>query len=93
MGMGMGMGNNKGHNKDDGKDDRTAPDSGVRIRHFFDEPTGRLTYVVHDGRAGIVFDPVRDDEPGRRSSSASVRARHSRTSGEARAKSASSWRR
>ncbi len=40
-----------------------AAGTGVRIQHFFDEPTGSLSYVVHDGRAGIVIDPVRDYEP------------------------------
>lgn len=32
----------------------------MRIQHFFDEQTSTLTYVVDDGRVGIVIDPVRD---------------------------------
>jgi glyoxylase-like metal-dependent hydrolase (beta-lactamase superfamily II) len=35
----------------------------MRIQHFFDAHTGSLSYVVDDGRAGIVIDPVRDYEP------------------------------
>jgi glyoxylase-like metal-dependent hydrolase (beta-lactamase superfamily II) len=35
----------------------------VRIRHFFDEFTGTLSYVVDDGRAAVVIDPLRDYEP------------------------------
>jgi glyoxylase-like metal-dependent hydrolase (beta-lactamase superfamily II) len=36
---------------------------GVRIQHFFHEATSTLTYVVDDGRAAIVIDPVRDYDP------------------------------
>ena len=32
----------------------------MEIQHFFDEPTGTLSYVVHDGRAAVVIDPLRD---------------------------------
>jgi glyoxylase-like metal-dependent hydrolase (beta-lactamase superfamily II) len=32
----------------------------MNIQHFFDEHTGTLSYVVHDGRTGVVIDPVRD---------------------------------
>jgi glyoxylase-like metal-dependent hydrolase (beta-lactamase superfamily II) len=32
----------------------------VQIEAFFDPPTGSLTYVVHDGRTGVVIDPLRD---------------------------------
>ena len=32
----------------------------MEIQHFFDEVTGTLTYVVHDGQVGVVIDPVRD---------------------------------
>jgi glyoxylase-like metal-dependent hydrolase (beta-lactamase superfamily II) len=32
----------------------------MQIQHFYDEPTGSLSYVVHDGRSGIVVDPVRN---------------------------------
>jgi len=35
----------------------------VEIRHFFDEQTSTLTYVVRDDRAAIVIDPVRDYDP------------------------------
>jgi glyoxylase-like metal-dependent hydrolase (beta-lactamase superfamily II) len=35
----------------------------VKIQHFFDEATGSLSYVVHDARAGVVIDPLRDFEP------------------------------
>jgi glyoxylase-like metal-dependent hydrolase (beta-lactamase superfamily II) len=35
----------------------------VQIEAFYDPPTGTLSYVVHDGRAGVVIDPVRDYEP------------------------------
>lgn len=35
----------------------------MKIQHFFDEATSTLSYVVHDGRAGVVIDPVRDYEP------------------------------
>ncbi len=34
----------------------------VKVQHFYDESTGSLSYVVHDGRAGIVIDPVRNYE-------------------------------
>lgn len=32
----------------------------MHIEPFFDEQTWTLSYVVHDGRVGIVIDPVRD---------------------------------
>jgi len=32
----------------------------VYIQHFFDEVTSTLSYVVHDGRRGVVIDPIRD---------------------------------
>ncbi len=32
----------------------------MHVQHFFDEGTSTLSYVVHDGHAGIVIDPVRD---------------------------------
>ncbi len=35
----------------------------MKIQHFFEGVTSTLTYVVHDGRVGIVIDPVRDYEP------------------------------
>ncbi len=35
----------------------------MKIQHFFDAPSSTLTYVVHDGRTGIVIDPVRDFDP------------------------------
>ena len=35
----------------------------MQIQHFFDEATSTLTYVAHDGRSGVVIDPVRDYEP------------------------------
>jgi glyoxylase-like metal-dependent hydrolase (beta-lactamase superfamily II) len=35
----------------------------MKIQHFFDEHTWTLSYVVHDERAGIVIDPVRDYDP------------------------------
>jgi glyoxylase-like metal-dependent hydrolase (beta-lactamase superfamily II) len=35
----------------------------VEIQHFFDEQTWTLSYVVHDGRAAVVIDPVRDYDP------------------------------
>jgi glyoxylase-like metal-dependent hydrolase (beta-lactamase superfamily II) len=35
----------------------------MKIQHFFDEATSTLTYVVHDDRAGVVIDPVRDYTP------------------------------
>ncbi len=35
----------------------------MRIEAFFDEATSTLTYVVDDGRAAIVIDPVRDYDP------------------------------
>jgi glyoxylase-like metal-dependent hydrolase (beta-lactamase superfamily II) len=35
----------------------------MQIQHFFDRHTWTLTYVVHDGRTGIVIDPVRDYDP------------------------------
>jgi glyoxylase-like metal-dependent hydrolase (beta-lactamase superfamily II) len=35
----------------------------VHIEAFFDEPTSTLSYVVHDGRAAVVIDPLRDYDP------------------------------
>nr|AMK59615.1 putative Hydroxyacylglutathione hydrolase [uncultured bacterium UPO76] len=35
----------------------------MKIQHFFDEHTWTLSYVVHDGRMGVVLDPVRDYDP------------------------------
>jgi glyoxylase-like metal-dependent hydrolase (beta-lactamase superfamily II) len=35
----------------------------VKIQHFFDPKTSTLSYVVHDGRTGVVIDPVRDFDP------------------------------
>ena len=35
----------------------------MKIQHFFDAHTSTLSYVVHDGRAGVVIDPVRDFGP------------------------------
>jgi len=35
----------------------------VKIQHFFDANTWTLSYVVHDGRAAVVIDPVRDYDP------------------------------
>jgi len=35
----------------------------VEIQHFFEPQTSTLTYVVHDGRAAVVIDPVRDYDP------------------------------
>lgn len=35
----------------------------MKVQHFFHEGTSTLTYVVHDGRTGVVIDPVRDYEP------------------------------
>lgn len=35
----------------------------MKLQHFFDEETSTLSYVVHDGRAGVVIDPVRDYDP------------------------------
>ena len=35
----------------------------MKIQHFFDEATATLSYVVHDARAGVVIDPVRDYDP------------------------------
>jgi glyoxylase-like metal-dependent hydrolase (beta-lactamase superfamily II) len=35
----------------------------MEIQHFFDEHTWTLSYVVHDGRTGVVIDPVRDYDP------------------------------
>jgi glyoxylase-like metal-dependent hydrolase (beta-lactamase superfamily II) len=32
----------------------------VRIQHFFDPESSTLSYVVDDGRAAVVIDPVRD---------------------------------
>jgi glyoxylase-like metal-dependent hydrolase (beta-lactamase superfamily II) len=33
------------------------------IQHFFDVATSTLTYVVHDGKTGVVIDPVLDFDP------------------------------
>lgn len=35
----------------------------MEIQHFFDPATYTLTYVVHDGKIGVVIDPVLDYEP------------------------------
>jgi glyoxylase-like metal-dependent hydrolase (beta-lactamase superfamily II) len=35
----------------------------VEIQHFFDPSTSTLSYVVHDGRAAVVIDSVRDYDP------------------------------
>jgi glyoxylase-like metal-dependent hydrolase (beta-lactamase superfamily II) len=35
----------------------------VRVQHFFHEATSTLTYVVDEGRTGVVIDPVRDYDP------------------------------
>lgn len=35
----------------------------MEIKHFFDKVTSTLTYVVHDGKNGIVIDPVLDYDP------------------------------
>lgn len=35
----------------------------MKIQHFFDEQSSTLTYVIHDGNAGVVIDPVRDYDP------------------------------
>lgn len=35
----------------------------VQIQHFFDEHTWTVSYVVHDGTAAVVIDPVRDYDP------------------------------
>jgi glyoxylase-like metal-dependent hydrolase (beta-lactamase superfamily II) len=35
----------------------------MEIEHFFDAATSTLSYLVHDGRVGVVIDPVRDYEP------------------------------
>lgn len=35
----------------------------MQVQHSWDEPTGTLSYVVHDGHVGIVIDPVRDYTP------------------------------
>ena len=32
----------------------------MEIKHFFDQATSTLTYVVHDGSTGVVIDPVLD---------------------------------
>ena len=37
----------------------------MNIQHFFDPATSTLTYVVHDGKTGVVIDPVLDYEPKR----------------------------
>ena len=35
----------------------------MNIQHFFDSATSTLTYVVHDGKTGVVIDPVLDYDP------------------------------
>ncbi len=35
----------------------------MEIQHFYDERTGSLTYVVHDGEVAVVIDPVLDYDP------------------------------
>ena len=35
----------------------------MKIQPFFDESTGTVSYVLHDARAGVVIDPLRDYEP------------------------------
>lgn len=35
----------------------------ITVQHFFDEQTSTLSYVVHDGRDGVVIDPVRNYDP------------------------------
>jgi glyoxylase-like metal-dependent hydrolase (beta-lactamase superfamily II) len=35
----------------------------MEIQHFFDHATSTLTYVVHDGKTGVVIDPVLDYDP------------------------------
>jgi len=35
----------------------------MQIQHFFDEATSTLSYLVHDDRAGVVIDPIRDYDP------------------------------
>jgi glyoxylase-like metal-dependent hydrolase (beta-lactamase superfamily II) len=35
----------------------------MEIQHFFDRATSTLTYIVHDGRTGVVIDPVLDYDP------------------------------
>lgn len=35
----------------------------MRIQYFFHPYTSTLSYVVHDGRVGVVIDPVRDYDP------------------------------
>jgi glyoxylase-like metal-dependent hydrolase (beta-lactamase superfamily II) len=35
----------------------------MEIQHFFDQATSTLTYVVHDGKTGVVIDPVLDYDP------------------------------
>ena len=32
----------------------------MEIQHFFDPATSTLSYVVHDGKTGVVVDPVLD---------------------------------
>jgi glyoxylase-like metal-dependent hydrolase (beta-lactamase superfamily II) len=44
----------------------------MEIQHFFDQATSTLTYVVHDAKTGIVFDPVLDYDP--KSARTSVRS-------------------
>ena len=35
----------------------------MEVQHSSDPATGTLSYVVHDGRAAVVIDPVRDFDP------------------------------
>ncbi len=35
----------------------------MEIKYFFDEATSTLSYVIHDGRDGVVLDPIRDYDP------------------------------
>lgn len=35
----------------------------MHIRHFFEEDSSTLSYVIHDGRVGIIIDPVRGYDP------------------------------
>ena len=35
----------------------------MQIQHFYDQPTGSLTYLVDDGHRGVVIDPIRDYDP------------------------------
>lgn len=35
----------------------------IHIQHFFEEITGTLSYVVHNGETGVIIDPVLDYDP------------------------------